>query len=92
MPGGLYLIDEPESAFSPLRQLAFASLIQERAGENCQFIVATHSPIILSCPGAKIWEFSSDGIATRQFDELEHVRFYREFLASPERYWRHIDG
>ncbi len=89
VPEGLYLIDEPEAAFSPLRQLAMAFLIQRCAEESaCQFIVATHSPVILSCPGAAIWEFTERGVQSRAFDDLEHVRLYRDFLANPGRFWR----
>lgn len=87
---GLYLIDEPEAALSPQRQFAFATMLLEESRRGCQFIVASHSPIILSLPGAEIWEFGDDGIVARPFADLEHVRFSRQFLESPERFWRHL--
>lgn len=90
VPGGLYLIDEPEAAFSPQRQLAFILLVVEMAKQDCQFIIATHSPIILSAPNAQIWEFSDDGIDEARYDELDHIQFTRSFLESPERYWKQL--
>lgn len=88
--GGLYLLDEPESALSPSRQLSFLARLHELVGLGCQFLIATHSPIILAYPNAKILEFSSGGIVERAYDELEHVRVTRDFLASPERVLRHL--
>lgn len=90
VPGGLYLVDEPEAALSPRRQLAFLSLIREMVERQCQFVIATHSPILLSYPGAALWDFDGPEIESRQFEELEHVRLTRDFLACPERYWRHL--
>lgn len=90
VPGGLYLIDEPEAAFSPQRQLAFVLLIFEMAKQGCQFIIATHSPIILSAPNAQIWAFSEEGIEDTSYDELDHVTFTRSFLESPERFWKQL--
>ncbi len=90
VPGGLYLIDEPEAAFSPQRQLAFTLLVVEMVKQDCQFIIATHSPIILSAPGAQIWSFSDHGIEESTYDELDHVRFTRSFLEAPERYWKRM--
>ncbi|MDQ8204479.1 AAA family ATPase [Pelagicoccus sp. SDUM812003] len=89
---GLYLFDEPEAALSPQRQLAFALFVREKALAGCQFIIATHSPIILSCPDAEIWEFSEEGLAERSYSELEHVRFSKSFLADPQRYWRQLES
>lgn len=90
VPGGLYLIDEPEAAFSPSRQLAFLSLIKQAVADRCQFVIATHSPIILSYPGAAIWSFDTGEIRSAEYEQLEHVRLTRDFLASPDRYWRHL--
>ena len=90
VPGGLYLIDEPEAAFSPQRQLAFILLIVEMAQQDCQFIIASHSPIILSAPNAQIWAFSEDGIEETKYHELDHVTFTKSFLESPERFWKQL--
>ncbi len=86
VPDGLYLLDEPEAPLSPLRQLAFLSLLKEMVEANCQFIIATHSPIILSFPGATILSCDSAPPAVVDYDDLEHVTLTRDFLADPERY------
>ena len=91
VPGGFYLLDEPEAALSPKRQLAFLSIVRRAVeDEQCQFVIATHSPILLSYPGAAHWLFDEEGIREAGFEELEHVTFTREFLKAPERYWRHL--
>ncbi len=91
VPDGFYLLDEPEAALSPKRQLAFLSIVRQAVEEErCQFVIATHSPILLSYPDAAHWLFDEEGIREAEFDELEHVRFTREFLNAPERYWRHL--
>lgn len=89
-PGGLYLIDEPEAALSPQRQLAFALFIHEMAQQNCQFIIASHSPIILSVPEAEIWKFDEYGLLPCSYEELEHVQFTKSFLTAPARYWNQL--
>jgi len=91
VPEGLYLLDEPEAALSPRRQLTLLSIMKQSVEEErCQFVVATHSPILLSYPGASHWLFDERGIRASSFEELEHVTFTRDFLAAPERYWRHL--
>ncbi|MBK1876763.1 AAA family ATPase [Pelagicoccus mobilis] len=89
-PGGLYLIDEPEAALSPQRQLAFALFLHEMAQQNCQFIIATHSPIILSVPKAEIWNFEENHLASCSYEDLEHVQFTKNFLEAPHRYWSQL--
>lgn len=88
---GLYLLDEPEAALSPLRQLAFLALIGDAVAHGAQFVVATHAPILMACPDATIYELREDRIAAAAFDELEHVQILRNFLASPEAYLRHLN-
>ena len=58
------------------------------AGEGAQFVVATHSPILLACPGARIYELDADGLAPCAYDDVEAVRLTRGFLEAPERYLR----
>jgi predicted ATPase len=89
-PDGLYLLDEPEAALSPQGQLAMLARMHELVGEGCQFVIATHSPILLSFPGACIYELSEDGIERVAFDDTETVTLYRSFLASPGAYHRHL--
>jgi predicted ATPase len=77
---GLYILDEPEAALSPNRQLSFLSRLHELIGQRSQFIIATHSPIILAYPDATIYEFTESGVAKAAYDELEHVQVTRNFL------------
>ncbi len=89
VPGGLYLIDEPEAALSPQRQLAFLSLMKTLAEEGgAQFVIATHSPLLLAYPGASIWSFDDGRIGMTAYDDLPHVTLTRSFLENPERYLR----
>jgi predicted ATPase len=90
VPGGLYLLDEPEAPLSPARQLAFLSLLREMAESDCQVILATHSPIVLAFPGTAIWSFDESPIRRVPFESLEHVRLVRDFLAAPEAFLRHL--
>lgn len=88
--GGLYLLDEPEAPLSPLSQLALLSMLKDMVGQDAQFIIATHSPILLAMPGAVILDFDSTPIRRAAYEELEHVRLTREFLAEPERFLRRL--
>jgi predicted ATPase len=92
VPNGLYLLDEPEAALSPQSQLGFLSMIRESLDQGSQFIVATHSPILMGIPGARIYAFDEGRIAEVRFDELESVALVRDFLQAPERFLRHIWG
>jgi predicted ATPase len=77
---GLYLLDEPEAALSPNRQLAALRLIRELVTDTSQFIIATHSPILLAYPGAKILQFDGSGIAEVAYEDTEHYAITRDFL------------
>jgi predicted ATPase len=90
VPGGLYLLDEPEAALSPQSQLALIAMIADMVRQGGQFIVATHSPILLAYPGARIVSFDQAPVGEVAFEELEHVRLTREFLEDPQRYLRHL--
>lgn len=82
---GLYLLDEPEAALSPQRQLAVMTRIHDLVQQKCQFVIATHSPMLMAYPGAFIYQFSSGGIARVEYRETEHYRITSEFLKNPER-------
>jgi predicted ATPase len=84
---GLYLLDEPETALSPGTQIELVRLIREmsRAG-HAQFIVATHSPILLACPEAKILSFDHIPVKEIPYEETEHYRVYRAFMEDRDRY------
>ena len=77
---GLYLLDEPEAALSPTRQLAALSAIHHLVQDESQFIIATHSPILLSYPNAKILQFGESGISEIDFEDTEHYAVTRDFL------------
>lgn len=77
---GLYLLDEPEAALSPSRQLAALRLIRELIDDTSQFIIATHSPILLAYPGAKILQFDGSGITDVAYEDTEHFAITRDFL------------
>ncbi|PAD35795.1 AAA family ATPase [Terribacillus saccharophilus] len=87
----IYLLDEPEAALSPQRQLTFLRIIHdlEKTGE-VQFIIATHSPILLGYPGAEILHFSEDGIRSMVYEETEHYQITRGFLENREGYLKHL--
>lgn len=90
VPGGLYLLDEPEAPLSPLRQLAFLSLLKRFVAQNCQFLIVTHSPILMAFPGAKLLDFNQHPIAAVPYDEVEHVALTRSFLNNPDSYLRRL--
>lgn len=90
VPGGLYILDEPEAALSPMRQLAFISLVKEMVAKRCQFIIATHSPIIMAFPEASILSFDNIPIKKVEYDELEHVRIMKDFLNNKEQFLRRL--
>lgn len=89
-PNGLYLLDEPEAALSPLRQLSFLSLLKQMTGQGCQFLIATHSPILMAFPDASIQSFDTQPISEVAYDELEHVRITKAFLGDPQAFLRRL--
>jgi len=90
VPGGLYLLDEPEAPLSPQSQLALLAMIGDMVNRDAQFIIATHSPMLLAFPGAQIYSFDQTPIAAVAYEELDHVRLTRDFLNAPERYLNQI--
>ena len=85
---GFYVLDEPEAALSVSGALALLAIIVRAARSGAQFIIATHSPILLACPGAQIYELHDGGLTPCPYDELDVVRFTRGFLDAPERFIR----
>ena len=91
VPDGLYLLDEPEAPLSPIRQLAFLSMIKDMVtNHNAQFIIATHSPILMAYPGAVILSFDKAPVQAVAYDDLEHVTLTRDFLNNPQSFLRHL--
>lgn len=82
---GVYLLDEPEAALSPVRQMSFLVAMHQLVGGDSQFIIATHSPIILAYPNAWIYELGDHEPRRTTYTETEHYRVTHEFLNNPER-------
>lgn len=90
-PDGIYLIDEPEAALSPQRQLGLYSLIKQMSEEqNCQFIIATHSPILMTLANSQLFEFENDEITETQYQDTEHFTVMKQFLNNPEAFTRYL--
>ncbi len=88
---GIYILDEPEAALSPQRQLSFLTIIHDLVTPGqAQFLISTHSPIILSYPGAVLFSLDGDAIREIDYHETDHYRVTRDFLNSPERYFKHL--
>lgn len=90
VPGGIYLMDEPEAPLSPQRQLSLLSMFKEMVAENAQFIIATHSPILMAYPDAKILSFDHHPVREIDYDDVEHVSLTRAFLNNPQSYLRRL--
>jgi predicted ATPase len=87
---GIYLLDEPEAALSVTGALALLAIVSRAANSGAQFVIATHSPVLLAAPGARIYELDEDGVTTTGYDDLQTVRQMRGFLDAPDRYLRQI--
>jgi predicted ATPase len=85
---GLYILDEPEAALSPQRQLTVLSRMHDLILENSQFIIATHSPILMAYPEADIYLCGKEGVSRISYEETEHFQVTRDFLADPGRMLR----
>jgi predicted ATPase len=82
---GLYLMDEPEAALSPTRQLAFLAILDRYCKLGGQFVIATHSPIIMAYPNACIYVFDADSIRETPYEDTSHHQICRRFLVDPKR-------
>lgn len=87
---GLYILDEPEAALSPSRQLALLARIHELVEAGSQFIIATHAPIVMAYPRATIYRLDETGIARVEYEQTEHVHLTRDFLNDRARYLAHL--
>ena len=91
---GIYILDEPEAALSPSRILAFMAVIHQldKSG-RAQFLIATHSPMLICYPGATIYQFDDSGVRETGYEDTEHFSLTKSFLNNPEVYLRHLmDG
>ena len=81
------MLDEPETALSPRTQLGLLEVLAKTSQENkAQFILATHSPILLACPGAVIYSFDNDRIKPIDYEETEHYQIYKDFMTDRSQY------
>ena len=87
---GLFVLDEPEAALSVSGALGLVGIVARAARQGSQFVIATHSPILLATPGARIYELDDRGATACAYDDLEAVRLTRGFLDGPERYLRAV--
>ena len=86
---GLYLLDEPETALSPKSQLELLKLLQEMGSlGHAQFVIATHSPILLVCPGSVIYSFDHSPVKAVRYEDTEYYRIYKTFMENPGQYFR----
>ena len=88
---GLYLLDEPETSLSPASLIDLVRLIaQASQAGHAQFIIATHSPILLACPHAGIYRFSPSSLDQVEYEETEHFQVYRSFMLNPDKYLQNV--
>lgn len=88
---GLYLLDEPEAALSPLRQLSLLKIIHDmELSGKAQFIIATHSPILMGYPNSQILDFDGDRITEVGYEDTDHYNITKDFLNARERYFREL--
>jgi predicted ATPase len=88
---GIYLLDEPEAALSPQRQLALLALLADRLRvDSTQFIIATHSPILMTLPGAEILLINGALISPTPLEETEHYQVTKAVLQNPSQFWKHL--
>lgn len=89
---GLYILDEPEAALSPLRQMSLLVRMHELVRSESQFVIATHSPILMSYPGADIWQLEEEGIREVTLEETEHYAVTKAFMNDREGMLRELLG
>ena len=82
---GLYILDEPEAALSPKRIMSLMVAVNELVKKNSQFIISTHSPLLMTLPGASIYQLSDDGVERVNYKDTEHYQITKRFLENPER-------
>lgn len=86
----LFILDEPEAALSPTRQMSMISRMHELGTQSCQFIIATHSPIIMAYPEADILVLGENGIVKTDYEETEHYQVMKSFIGNRERMLRQL--
>lgn len=87
---GLYILDEPEAALSPLRQMSMLARINELVNQGSQFIISTHSPILMAYPNAKIIQLTENGISESTLEETQHYSIMKQFFDNKDRMLHHL--
>ena len=82
---GLYILDEPEAALSPMRLMRLMCYMKELVKKNSQFIISTHSPILMTFPGAEVLEITEEGIESVNYKDTEHFLITKRFMDAPEK-------
>jgi predicted ATPase len=85
-----YLLDEPEAALSPMRQIAMLRILHDLVRAGSQFVIATHSPVLMAYPEAWIYQLGTEGIARIEYQDTEHYQVTRQFLAYPTRMLKYL--
>ena len=88
--GGIYILDEPEAALSPKRQLSMLTRMDELVREDSQLIIATHSPILMAYPNATIYELDKNGTRDVDYEDTEQFQITRDFLQQRGSFLRHL--
>lgn len=92
VPGGLYILDEPDTPLSFKKQLALLFIIQRFVKQDAQFIIATHSPILTTLPDSKILSIENGNLEQVLYDEVEQFSLMKDFLNHPQSYLNHLDN
>ncbi len=87
---GLYILDEPEAALSPLRQMSMLARINELVNQGSQFIISTHSPVIMAYPNAKIIQLTENGMSESKLEETNHYSIMKQFFENKDRLLHHL--
>lgn len=88
---GIYILDEPEAALSPQRQLSFLRILHDLSVPgHAQFLISTHSPILLAFPGATLLSLDGDAIREVAYTDIDHYKLTRDFLNAPDRFFKHL--
>ncbi len=88
---GIFILDEPEAALSPERQLSLIAIISDLCQTGkCQFIIATHSPFLITLPNSQIYEINGEKLEQKQYCDTKQFNLYKDFLNAPERYLKYL--
>lgn len=87
---GLYLLDEPEAALSPMKIMTLICAIDDLVKRNSQFIIATHSPVLMAYPNAQILQLTENGVEEKAYRETEHYKLTKQFIDAPERMIKYL--